>query len=148
MQRQWREIQQILQDNATHQEATRDAHASDVNNTARMKQLFAHAHTDMEGSEQQTSEEDKGGGRGVMNAEDEFVVNQVLKNKLYDNMPPPPQAEDLVSTLRGTSGRTGGGSGSNQHLRYPQNTYTRGSSSGGRVEARSIRRPQGEKGWK
>ena len=120
-----------------------------------LNSLFKHtdAGTDGPGPDNstKTAEDLEEGGAGVINAEDEYLVSQVLKNKLYDEIIPPPTAEDLVATQRKGLSAT---SGSNQHLRYPQNTYTRGglggssSDSSRGAEARSVRRPPGEKGWK
>lgn len=149
VQHHWKEIRQIIADNAATQAST-----NKISTDALMKDMFQSGKQDgLVNTAEQSSEER---GEGIVDPEDEYLVNQVLKNKLYDDMTTPPTAEDLMASTNGAVGTMGGRISStdksatapvssNQHLRYPYNTYKRNATG---AEARSVRRPPGEKGWK
>lgn len=104
--------------------------------------LRPHRTTSLEAEEHGVNEDEEGGVVEIVDAEDEYILNQVLKSDFYDGLDPSPQGESLAASFSGADGR---GGGSNAHLRYPQNQYKRGV---GVIEARSVRRPPGEAGWK
>ena len=142
VQRQWREIRQILVDNSAHHQQGTPSSSGDPNSELMIKDLFKQRQGDADtgvGTEKDQHEEEV-----VVDAADEHLVNQVLKNKLYDDITDYSNHPDMTTNNYNQKYQSTRLSG-NQQLRHPHNKYERTVNG---IEARSIRRPEGEKGWK
>ena len=135
VQRLWQEIQQILKDHATNQETNENNYHHSADDIT-MNNLFKQGNADSP----EENEDAAAKKEVVADVEDEYVVSQVLKSKIFDDIGSPPSPDDFVVTTKKEK--------SGSSLRFTGEYSSHASRSTSNFEARSTRRPPGERGWR